>query len=180
MPPIEECDFIEELGIEAYNKIKEVRDQIQKEYPLKLSVHEDDLKDLKCYRGHKYEGKPFTDYVYYGCIDTQEYENTGVTIFHGPGCFLLSTGLLREGIFQGGQLWGEGRTIYPNLGWYQGIFKKNQYHGLGMVKRGYNLRKKPVTKNFYLEKGTFTDEERQGLFEFIDTDKNIYRLEFEK
>ena len=104
MPPIEECDFIDELGIEAYNKIKEVRDQIQKEYPLKLSVHEDDLKDLKCYRGHKYEGKPFTDYVYYGCIDTQEYENTGVTIFHGPGCFLLSTGLLREGIFQGGQL----------------------------------------------------------------------------
>ena len=49
-----------------------------------------------------------------------------------------------------------------------------------MVKRGYNLRKKPVTKNFYLEKGTFTDEERQGLFEFIDTDKNVYRLEFEK
>ena len=66
MPSLEEFDFIEELGVEAYNKIKEVRDLIEQEYPLRLEVHPEDLQSLGYYKGHKYEGKPFTDYVYYG------------------------------------------------------------------------------------------------------------------
>ena len=37
----------------------------------------------------------------------------------------------------------------------------------------------PVTKNFYLEKGTYLYEEREGPFEFIDPDKNVYKLVFD-
>ena len=104
MPDFERIHFLDELGKEAYDRIKEVRDSIESEYPLQLEVHIEDIEHLCFYHGNIYEGKPFANYVYYGCIDLQEYEKTKVIIFHGPGSLLMSNGLLREGIFQGGQL----------------------------------------------------------------------------
>ena len=73
-----------------------------------------------------------------------------------------------------------GRIIYPSKGWYQGTLKKNTYQGEAILKRGYTLRKMPVTKNFYTEKGMYADGKREGLFTFEDTDQNIYNLRFDK
>ena len=73
-----------------------------------------------------------------------------------------------------------GRIIYPSKGWYQGTLKKNTYQGEAILKRGYTLRKMPVTKNFYIEKGMYADGKREGLFTFEDTDQNIYNLRFDK
>ena len=123
-------------------------------------------------------GKGVT-FGYYGCIDQDDYRKSKTIIFHGPGSLLMSNGVLREGYFQGGQLSGKGRIVFSNGNWYQGFFKKDIWHGWGICYRGYQLRKLPVTKNFYLEKGKYEYQMREGLFEFVDTDKNIYNLRFE-
>ena len=169
---------LDRIDEDIYNQTKCIRDELESKYKLELDVHKDDLKNLDYYTGGHYEGTPYEYYVYYGWIDKQEYEQSRLIIFHGPGCLFLSTGELREGIFQAGQLSGIGRIIYPSKGWYQGELKKGWYQGKGIWKRGQNLRRLPVTKNFYLEKGNFADDLREGLFTFEDTDSNIYHVVF--